>query len=475
MNKAGAVVWQAIMVDHVTKNPLLSPLEPLIPCSMTTDHLDQVLFSLKRFYKPDKIDLSLDRLNRLLAKLGNPQDHLPPVIHVTGTNGKGSTIAYMRAMLEAAGYACHVYTSPHLVTFNERIRLAGELISDEMLLALIAEVEAANGEDVITFFEITTAMAFLAFARIPADVLLLEVGLGGRLDATNVVKLPLLSVITTLSYDHCEWLGDTLAEIAGEKAGIMKDNVPCIIGHQLDWVRDEVMPVFQEHARRRHCDLISCEEDWFVESNGSEIIFSFKNKEDLILPRPGLLGHHQIWNAGTAIASLMIQDIFDVPVEAIRQGLSNVSWPARLERIEMGSLACALPPEWELWYDGGHNDSGGLALSEQIAHWDQEDGKMLHVVCGMLKSKKPEDFLKPILPFAKSLATFSFETCSYSEAGPARKGEDLAAAIRPFYSDVTVCRSLREAVRSLPERYGDRPGRILVTGTLYAYKDLKAA
>lgn len=435
---------------------------------METD-LREALGRLQRLH-PVKIDLSLERILGLLGRLGDPQDRLPPVIHVAGTNGKGSTVAYLRAMLEAAGHRCHVYTSPHLIRFNERILLAGKAIEDRQLLDLIEEIERVNDGAPITFFEITTAMAFMAFARVPADVLLLEVGLGGRLDATNVIRNPLLSIITTISCDHCDWLGHTLPEIAAEKAGIMKPGIPCIIGHQMEWGKDEVMPVFRAQAEKQNANLVCCSEDWHVESNGPGITFKFLGKT-LALPAPNLPGEHQTWNAGAAIAALLTQDRLAISDAAIADGITKAVWPARMEHITAGALAAALPSGWELWYDGGHNDSGGEVVGAHLKRWKAEEGKQVHLVLGMLETKSPEAFLKPVFPLIDSLSVFSFPTGTFSETGKAYGAAELAAKIRPLTGNVHPYDTLADAVQSIPFQH-PVPGRILVTGTLYAYKDI---
>lgn len=431
-----------------------------------SDKVSEALQGLKKLYA-GQIDLSLGRLQALLERMGNPQDKTPPVIHVAGTNGKGSTIAYMRAIMEAGHYRCHVYTSPHLVKFNERIVLAGAEIGDDYLLELIAEVAAINDGMEISFFEITTALAFLAFSRIPADVLLLEVGLGGRLDATNVVSHPLLSVITTMSYDHVDFLGTTLPLIAGEKAGIMRAGVPCIVGRQLDWALPQVLPVFDEYAARLQIPVLACDREWSIEPVKDEMMFRMGG-EEILLPLPNLIGGHQVWNAGTAIAALKTQKIYEISDEAIRHGVTHGVWPARMERIS----GVELPPGWELWYDGGHNDSGGEMVARQARRWKIEDDKPLHVICGMLKSKKPMDLLGPVFPLMNSLAVFSFVTGAFSETGPARTAEELASEIKVMYPAVTAHDNLREAIANVCQNFSGTPGRILVMGTLYAYKDI---
>ncbi len=421
------------------------------------------LLSLQELY-PEKVDLSLGRLRGLLARLGDPQDKTPPVIHVAGTNGKGSTIAYQRAILESAGYKCHVYTSPHLLDFNERIRLAGELISSEYLIQILDEVKTVNDSEPITFFEITTAAAFLAFARVPADVVLLETGLGGLNDATNVVRAPLLNIITTISRDHTDWLGRGLPDIAVQKAGIMRPHVPCVVGQQMNWARGEVVPALQQYANEHDVPLIW---NWQVEERQGLMHLHFQGGT-YVYPAPNLPGAHQFWNAGLAIAALKSQDKFTLTEEDIARGVQAAEWPGRMEHITKGKLATALPPGWSLWYDGGHNDSGGEFLGQQVAAWAAEGP--VHAVVGMLKSKDPAVCLGPILPHIETLSTFSFANGPFDQTGPVYPAAELAALLKAQRDDVTPYDSLREALADLV-RYG-RPGRILVTGTLYAYKEL---
>lgn len=432
---------------------------------MSQTPLDNALISLKELY-PSAIELSLDRLYRLLGRLGNPQDHTPPVIHVAGTNGKGSTIACLRAVMEAAGYKCHVYTSPHLLKFNERIRLAGEVISDEYLIGMIEEVKRVNDGEPISFFEITTAVAFLAFSRVPADVVLLEVGMGGLNDATNVVRHPFMTVITTISYDHVDWLGRTLPEIARQKAGIMKPGVPCVVGHQLDWARAEVMPVFEAKAQELNAPLI-VSGDTAAHPAG----MAYRSSEtETIYPRPSLPGAHQLWNAGTAITLLKNQTSFMITDDHIAAGLSQAEWPARLERITTGAVAAMLPPGWELWYDGAHNDSCGQVLGDHVRAWKQESDTPLYLVTGMLKSKNPLVCLGPVLPYIQSLTTFSFQSGPYDLTGLPYGADELAAVLEGQVPAVRSAPSLKQAVSDVVAR--EPAGRILVTGTLYAYKDL---
>ncbi|OYX67487.1 MAG: bifunctional folylpolyglutamate synthase/dihydrofolate synthase [Rhizobiales bacterium 32-66-11] len=299
---------------------------------------------------PQRIDLSLDRVHRLLAALDHPELRLPPVIHVAGTNGKGSTIAFLRAALEAAGKRVHVYTSPHLVRFNERIRLAGALVEDAALSQALDQVEAANAGAPITLFEITTAAAFVLFAQVPADVLLLEVGLGGRLDATNVVDAPLASVITPLSIDHVDFLGPTLELIAAEKAGIIKRRVPVIVAAQ----PEEALEVIERAAARKLAPVLARGQQWTMHEEAGRLVYS--DEAGLLdLPRPRLMGAHQIDNAGLAVATLRALPQLGVSAAAIEAGLRAAEWPARLQRLAPGPLTARAPADVEVWLDGGHN------------------------------------------------------------------------------------------------------------------------
>ena len=388
-----------------------------------------------------KIDLSFRHpyLN-LLEKFGNPHLSLPPVIHVAGTNGKGSTIAMMRSILKAAGKRVHVYTSPHLLRFNERIVLAGKEIDDGFLEELIDEALAYNGDQPITFFEITTAIAFAAFSRINADIALLEVGMGGRLDCTNVIPQPAVSVITPISMDHTEFLGNTLEKIASEKAGIMKSGVPCIVGMQ-DYA---ALSVIKNYAQEIGTPLSICGE--------------FNHRYS----RPRLLGQHQLHNAAVAIAAVKIWDQ-NIQDDYIAAGLENVTWPGRLQDVS-AHLSEAADKGWEIWYDGGHNQAAGQALAEQLHTWHKQDGKDCYLFVGMMGHKEPEEFLKPILRKAKSLTIV-----------PIQGEEDYFCLddIRPFLSS-GICAndhsSIKKAVKAITDHYS--PGRILVTGSLYLAQEI---
>jgi dihydrofolate synthase/folylpolyglutamate synthase len=402
---------------------------------------------------PKLIDLSLGRVERLLAALHNPQDRLPPAVHVAGTNGKGSTIATLRACLEAGGYRVHAYTSPHLVRFHERIRLCGRLIEEEALIELLEECERANGEAPITFFEITTAAAFLAFVRTPADIVLIETGLGGRLDATNVIGRPAVTAITPISLDHQAFLGDTLGQIAGEKAGIIKPGVPTVIGPQ----PKEAEAAIASRAGELSAPLFCWGRDWRCETVDSSMRFSGVRWR-LDLPLPSLAGTHQIANAGTAIACLERLPKFSVGPEAIARGLRNIEWPARLQRLTRGPLVEAAPPGWELWLDGGHNPGAGAVLADTIAGWRD---RPLYLIVGMLNTKDAAGFLAPLAPYAKALTGVTIP----GEQNPL-PGEAIAAAARSVEMPATTKSSIADALTDFRSQAAN-PARVLICGSLH--------
>ncbi|WP_332837711.1 bifunctional folylpolyglutamate synthase/dihydrofolate synthase [Neoroseomonas rubea] len=406
---------------------------------------------------PKLIDLSLGRMHRALAALGHPERRLPPVVHVAGTNGKGSTCAFLRAIGEAAGQRVHVYTSPHLVRFHERVRLAGTLVSDAMLTAALEEAEAANAGEPITVFEITTAAALLLFSRVPAEMLVLEVGLGGRLDATNVVDRPAATAITSLSMDHMDFLGDTLGAIAFEKAGIMKPGIPCATGAH----DPEAAGMLARVAAEQGAKLLVRERDWRCEPVPGGLRFT-DARGAVDLPPPGLPGPHQVENAGIAIAALRAWNPAWLTEDAIARGVAAAEWPARLQRLS-GPVADALPPGFELWLDGGHNAGAGVALAAHLPAWAD---RPLHLVVGMKKGKASVDFLRPLIPFATTLT-------AVAEPGQhlAMPVEDIVTAsggvARP---GPTVTQALARIGREGP------PGRVLICGSLYlAGEVLKAS
>ena len=418
---------------------------------MTTETSDRVLERLGRLH-PKLIDLSLGRIERLLGALDNPHEKLPPVVHVAGTNGKGSTVATLRACLEAGGYRVHAYISPHLVRFHERIRLAGRLIEEEALIALLEECEHANGGTPITYFEITTAAAFLAFARTPADVVLLETGLGGRLDATNVVCRPAATAITPISLDHQGFLGDTIAQIASEKAGILKPRVPVVIGPQ----PAEAEAVIETRAVALGAPLSRWRHEWRCEVTDDGMRFAGEHWR-LDLPRPSLVGAHQIANAGAAIACL--EQLRDLPVvaDAIAAGLRQIEWPARMQHLTHGPLVEITPTGWELWLDGGHNPGAGAVLADFIAGWHD---RPLFLVVGMLNTKDSAGFLAPLAPHAKALVAVTIP----GEQNPL-PAEAIVAAARSVGIAAAMAPSLAAALSDIVSN--PEPGRILVCGSLH--------
>ncbi|WP_209507119.1 MULTISPECIES: folylpolyglutamate synthase/dihydrofolate synthase family protein [unclassified Ruegeria] len=414
---------------------------------MNTKTSDAILDRMMALH-PKIIDLTLDRVWRLLAALDNPQLKLPPVIHIAGTNGKGSTQAMIRAGLEGAGRSVHAYTSPHLARFHERIRLAGDLISEPDLTAVLDECYLANGGENITYFEITTCAALLAFSRCKADYTLLEVGLGGRLDATNVVDEPVVTVITPVSIDHEQYLGDTLGKIAAEKAGIIKPGVPCIVGPQ----EDEALEVIEYTAARLGAPLLVHGQHWHVhEENGRLIYQDETGLRDL--PLPNLLGAHQFQNAGAALSVLRRLSMGDTAYEA---AVSNADWPARMQRLKTGPLT-EQAPQVELWLDGGHNAAAGTALADVLAKMPQ---RPTHIICGMLNTKDVTGYLAPLSRQVASLTAVSIpgEAATLS-------AEETAAAATKVGLPSSVAASVSDALKAITDK--DPQARVLICGSLY--------
>jgi dihydrofolate synthase / folylpolyglutamate synthase len=420
---------------------------------------DAILMRLLSLH-PKIIDLSLDRMHRILASLGNPQTKVPPVIHIAGTNGKGSTLAMCRAILEAAGLKVHTYTSPHLVKFHERIRVAGDLISEDALSALLEECEAVNGTEPITFFEITTAAAFLAFSRTSADYLILEVGLGGRLDATNVIDHPQVTVITSIGLDHQQYLGETITEIAREKAGILKRGQIGIIGAQSLEARKEIERV----AEKIGAPLKIGNQDWQSYSQHGRLVF--QDEDGLLdLPPPALLGPHQIDNAGNAIAAIRSLKDRRVTDEAIGQGLLNVKWPARLQRLGDGYLWSYVSKDCELWLDGGHNAPAGVVLEQALKNLPP---RPLVMIWGMLNTKDPGGFIANFKSTADHVITIAIPDEANAISAP-----DLAAVAKAQGLSSTAADSLDVALQ-LASKISPAP-RILICGSLYLAGHVLAA
>jgi dihydrofolate synthase/folylpolyglutamate synthase len=407
-----------------------------------TDSIDQIAHRLERLH-PRLIDLSLDRLRDLLASLGHPEQRLPPVIHVAGTNGKGSTCAFIRAMAEAAGLRAHVYTSPHLVRFNERIRIAGRLVDEDRLIAAMERIERINNNAPITVFEVITATAFDLFAATQADICVLEVGLGGRGDATNVIDPPAACAITSISLDHRELLGPTVEVIAREKAGIMKPGVPVAIGTQ----PPEVNVVLLEHARSLDAPVLLRGRDWDIAAARGGLHYSDR-AGSFDVPLPSLPGRFQHDNAGIAVTALRAAGLRHSPA-----GVAATEWPARLQRLD-GQLAHLLPPDWELWLDGGHNPGAGVVLADHLRCWAD---RPVHLVVGMKQAKDSAEFLRPLLPLVASVwavrepnqhAALPVEAIVAASGGVARPGPRVA-----------------DALRDMPK--GGGAARVLICGSLY--------
>lgn len=382
---------------------------------------------------------------RLLEALSNPQHNLPPVIHVAGTNGKGSIIAMLRSIYEAAGYKVHVYTSPHLIKVNERIILAGKMITDDRLSDLIDEALGYIGEEKLSFFEILTAIAFKAFSHNPADLLLLEVGMGGRLDCTNVIKNPMISIISQISLDHTEFLGDTLEAITSEKAGIIRPETPFVIGYQS---KDSVVSLLKEKGQKSY----NFGEDWSVYSNENEMAFTFKGQEHKF-PLPALLGEHQIHNAGAALAAVYIaQEKFSVKHDHISAGLQNTKWPGRLERI-------SFIKNHEIWLDCGHNDSAGQALAKELCKWKRENNMPIHLVLGMLNTKNEKAFIEPLLSHIDHLSIVPITNEPNSKSLVSYKDSFGS------FGQASTFENVQQALTELTKQ--ENPSRILIAGSVY--------
>ena len=412
---------------------------------MTQPRSDALLDRMMALH-PKIIDLTLDRMWRILAALGDPQTRIPPAIHIAGTNGKGSTQAMIRAGLEGAGLATHAYTSPHLARFHERIRLRGDLIDEGLLSDTLDTCLTANGPDPITYFEITTAAAFHAFAQTPADYTLLEVGLGGRLDATNVIDAPALTVITPIDLDHQQFLGETLAEIAGEKAGIIKRGVPVIVGPQ----KDEALEVIEARATRLGAPIIAHGQQWHVGVERERLIF--QDETGLLdLPLPALAGPHQIQNAGAALAALRT-----LGKGAPEAAMTDATWPARMQKLRHGPLFDAAPKA-ELWLDGGHNPHAARAIAATLATLPK---RPTYLICGMLNTKDVTGYMAPLAPWVECLTAVSIPgqaaTLSAEDTASSASAAGIEAQISP-----SVEEGLAQIVAS------DPTARVLICGSLY--------
>jgi dihydrofolate synthase/folylpolyglutamate synthase len=418
---------------------------------------------------PKHIDLDLARMVRLLERLDHPERKLPPVIHVAGTNGKGSTIAYLRAILEAARLRVHAYTSPSLVRINECFRLGktggGTLVDDDELRAALEGCEQANAGAPITIFEIETAAAFWLFAQHPADVVLLEVGLGGRLDATNVIDAPLATVVAPVSMDHTEFLGNTLDAIAGEKAGIIKRNVPVICAEQAP----EAMAVIEQQAKRMHAPLHTAGEGWHVNVECGRLVYQ-DDRGLMDLAAPKLFGRHQFDNAGLAIATLRAQSAFRIEPAAFEAGIVKAEWPARMQRLASGALVAQAPQASEIWLDGGHNAEGGRVAAAALGDLEERVSRPLVVIVGMMGNKDASGFLANFAGLTRHIIAVPIP-----ERDNAMPPDRLADAARAFGMRVETCTTVEAALRSLTRLAYEVPPRILITGSLYLAGHVLAA
>jgi len=419
-----------------------------------TDHLgphDQALERLRALH-PIVIDLSLERMARLCADLSHPERRLPPIVHVAGTNGKGSTVAYLRAMAEASGLRTHVFTSPHLVRFNERIRIAGTLIGDQALADLLSRVEAVNGAKSITFFEFVAATALLAFSEAPADLALIEVGLGGALDATNVID-PALSVIAPVDMDHREYLGDSIAKIAAEKAGILKPGRPAVIGRQ----GEEALDVIEARAEAVGAPLTVMGRDFDAWGENGRLLVQMSDRL-LDLPAPALAGHHQFDNAGLAVAAALTFGGIDE--DAIAMGLRTTVWPARFQRLTGGPLGRAASAAGaDLWLDGGHNPHAGRALARAAQDLMARDGRPLALIVGMLANKDALGFLAPFAELNPVVIAVSF-------AGNAAPADRIAEAAQAAGLEARACEDGLQAALALALAAQPVP-HVVVAGSLH--------
>jgi len=404
---------------------------------------------------PKGIDLSLKRIKRLMGELGNPEHQLPPVIHVAGTNGKGSTIAFIRSILEACSYKVHAYTSPHLVEFVERIRIAGELVDKATLIRLIENIEEINGDKPVTYFEFITATAILAMSRVPADITLLETGLGGRLDATNIVESPLVTVLTPISIDHTKFLGNTLAEIAAEKAAIMKNGRPCVSAVQEPCAER----VIHECARERHVDIYIENRDWVVSLDDLGRLKYESERVQWTMHGPALPGAHQVQNAGLALATIDLSGV-TIPNIALSDGMRGVEWPARGQQLKYGPLVDQLPQGWELWLDGAHNGAGAAALASMMENWQDTP---VYVIAGMMDNRPAKTFFESIAAIAAGIVTVSIPNHKNSCIA-----EDLANEIKTLgHDNVDFSSTVSDALGVIIENHNNPQARIMITGSLY--------
>ena len=433
--------------------------ENLVPVSRT----DAILKRLLALH-PKLIDLKLDRELRLLGRIGNPHERLPPVLHVAGTNGKGSTCAFLRAAIEAAGYTTHVYSSPHLVRFNERIRLAGKLIEDAELAPLLEEVLDAGGDIGASFFEVTTAAAFIAFARTPADACIVEVGLGGRLDATNVIARPIVTGIAQLGIDHERFLGTTAEDIAAEKAGIAKPQVPLVTMRYPPSVEARILQV----ARTAGAPVSPEGQHWFWSADAGHL--AYRDAAGKVqTPLPALAGPHQPGNLALAIAMLHHQSVLTIPPEALVSAAEHASWPARMQRLGDGPLSRILPEGSDIWLDGGHNAAAGASVAAALREvLERKDGGRAQLIVGMLENKDPAGLLAPFTGLGESFHAVPVEGHDHHSA------ETLGAVARQIGMEPQSAETVAAALHAIASD-ARGPVTVMILGSLYLAGDVLAA
>ena len=417
---------------------------------------EQILKRLESLH-PKQIDLSLDRTLNLLNKIGNPQNKLPPTIHVAGTNGKGSTIAFLRSIFEANNYNVQVYTSPHLINFNERIRINSKIISNELLINLLEECEFYNKKNPITFFEITTAAAYLGFSRIKSDILLLETGLGGKFDATNVIPTTICSVITPISMDHMSFLGNSIKSITKEKVGIFKKNIPAVISEQ----NEEAIQVIRDESQRKKVKLYEYKKYWKVNQINKR---SFKLKignELFKVPMPNLFGDHQIYNSGTAMTVAKVQEHLTLQDKLIFDGIKKTFWPARMQKIESGKLKNISGRDLEIWLDGGHNEHASNMLLNNLKKWKEEN---LFLIFGMLNNKEPKEFLDKVINYFQSIYVVPIINHLFITT------EQIKEIYKEKNKIIKSSLSVNEALKNL--RGENKKGKIIICGSLYLAGDV---
>jgi dihydrofolate synthase / folylpolyglutamate synthase len=430
------------------------------PAAQPQASIDDLIARLSTLHS-SRIDLGLDRMHRLLQQLDHPERKIAPVIHVAGTNGKGSTVAYLRAILEAAGLRVHVFTSPWLVRINESFRIGrkggGVLVGDDELREVLDYCERVNAGAPLTFFEGKTAAAFCLFAQNPADVVLLEVGLGGRFDSTNVIEQPLATVLAPISMDHMEFLGDSIAAIAGEKAAIIKPGVPAISAEQTA----EAMAVIEAQAKRMRAPLFAAGEGWHVNVERGRLVY--QDERGLMdLAAPKLFGRHQFDNAGLAIATLRTVEGFRIGAAAFEAGIVNAEWPARMQRLACGALADLGPSGCEIWLDGGHNAEGGRVVAAALGDLEERVSRPLVIIAGMMGNKDAAAFLANFAGLTRHIIAVPIPGTDN-----AMPPDRLAAAARGLGMRVEIADGIEPALQALAKLAYEVPPRILITGSLY--------